>query len=302
MADVSVVVVTYNALPYLTQCLDSVPGYETVVVDHGSTDDTVEHVRERFPDVKLVEQENLGLAAGWNVGMRHAAGRYFLLLNADAWPLDDAIAKLVDFAETRPDAAAVGPRLRYPDGRLQPSVRAFPTLWRLATDYLFLRKLAPGSRALNAFYGGGFDHNEIYEADWVVGACLLVRREAVEQVGPVDESYFLFNEETDWCYRCRQAGWKVYFYPAAEVVHVGSAAHQNRFFREQVRGYLVFFAKHHGWRQAQRARSLMLFAFRIRGLLFRGVRGQPYRDAARWLATGSADALLGRGGEHGNSA
>ncbi|MGH3131773.1 MAG: glycosyltransferase family 2 protein, partial [Gaiellaceae bacterium] len=220
MAEVGVVVVTYDAMPYVERCLESVRGHETVVVDHGSTDGTVELVRERFPEVTLVEQENSGLAAGWNTGMRHVSGRYFLILNADAWLVGDALARLTAFAEEHPHAAYVGPRLRNPDGSLQRSVRGFPTLWRLATEYFFLRKLAPRSRALNAFYAGGFDHDSVREAEYLTGACMLVRREAVEQVGPLDERFFLFSEETDWCFRFRAAGWAVLFYPGAEAVHV----------------------------------------------------------------------------------
>jgi GT2 family glycosyltransferase len=212
-----------------------------IVVDRGSSDGTAELVRQRFPQVRLVEQENRGLAAGRNAGMPLASARYYLLLNADAWLEPGAIAELVAFADEHPDAAVVGPRLRYPDGRLQPSVRAFPTLWRLATDYLFLRRLAPRSRVFNDFYGAGFPHDRVRTVDWLVGACLLVRSEAVQSVGDVDERYFLFTEETEWCYRLREAGWNIYFDPHAEVVPVGGAAHQGRFFREQVRGYLRFF-------------------------------------------------------------
>src|SRR5438105_6339071 len=136
MSDVSVVVVTYNAMPWLERCLDSVAAYETIVVDHGSTDGTLEHVRSR-PGVRLIEQENSGFGAGSNAGMRVASGRYFLLLNPDAWAVGDAVEQLAAFADQHPGAAVVGPRLLKEDGTLQRSVRGFPTLWRLATQYLF---------------------------------------------------------------------------------------------------------------------------------------------------------------------
>jgi GT2 family glycosyltransferase len=292
--DVSAVVVTYDALPWLERCLESVAGLETVVVDHGSTDGTVELVRERFPDARLLERENRGLGAGWNAGMEVAGGRYLLLLNADAWATGDAVATLAAFAEARPDAALVGPRLRNPDGTLQRSVRGFPTPWRLATEYFFLRKLAPRSRALNGFYAGGFDHDRAAEVEWLMGACMLVRRAAVDEVGPLDEGFFLFSEETDWCWRFREAGWRVWFCPDAEVVHVGGASHGGRMFRENVRGNLRFLAKHRGPRDAERARRLMLVALRLRGLLFRGARGAMYRDAARMLAGRPVAAVLDR--------
>ena len=114
----------------------------------------------------------------------------------------------------------------------------------------------------------------------------------MRRAGNVDERYFLFTEETEWCYRFREAGWKIYFNPHAEVVHVGGAAHQGRFFREQVRGYLRFFTQHSGRRKAEQARRLMLFAFRVRGLLLRGASGDIYRDAAEWLASGTASSFV----------
>src|SRR5215210_7447374 len=129
MADaVSVVVVTYNALPWVERCLESVCGHETIVVDHGSTDGTLELVRQRFPQARLVPQGNKGLGGGSNAGMRVASGDYFLLLNSDAWAVGDAVERLAAFAEEHPEAAVVGPRLLNPDGSLQRTVRGFPTL------------------------------------------------------------------------------------------------------------------------------------------------------------------------------
>jgi hypothetical protein len=294
MPDVAVVVVTHNALPWIEPCLESVRGVPTVVVDNGSSDGSPDVVRELFPEVEVVEQENRGLAAGWNAGLERTSGRYVLILNADAWLVDDALAKLVAFADEHPEAAVVGPRLTNPDGSLQRSVRGFPTVWRLATEYFFLRKLAPRSRLLNAFYGAGFEHDEVREADFLMGACLLVRRDAIAEIGTLDESFFLFSEETDWCYRFSQAGWKVLFFPGAECVHVGGASHGGRMFRENLRGHLRFLAKHRGPRTAERARKVLLAALRLRALVFRGGRGRMYREAAAWLGSGRVPELLER--------
>jgi N-acetylglucosaminyl-diphospho-decaprenol L-rhamnosyltransferase len=290
--DVSVVVVTYNALPWLERCLESVRGHEAVVVDHGSTDGTLELVRERFPSVRVVEQANVGMGGGNNAGMRTAGGRYWLLLNSDAWVVGDALERLVAFADANPRTAVVGPRLRNPDGSLQRSVRGEPTLWRLATEYLFLRKLAPRTRALNAFYAGDFDHSSTREVESLYGAALFVRREAADQVGLFDEAFFMFSEETDWLHRFRAAGWSVVFYPDAEVVHVGGASHGGRLFIENLRGILRFVAKHRGLREAERARLLLLWSLRLRGLVFRGERGASYREGVRFLASGDVPALL----------
>ena len=137
-ARVVAVVVTYDALPWIEPCLESLRGFETVVVDNGSRDGTVDFVRERFPEVRLIESENRGLGVSWNIGLRATESRYALLLNADAWLLEGALDRLVDFADTRPRAAVVGPRILNQDGTLQRSVRGFPSLWRLATEYFFL--------------------------------------------------------------------------------------------------------------------------------------------------------------------
>ncbi len=289
--DLAVVVVTWNAAGYLERCLESVRGYEAVVVDNGSTDGTPALVRERFPEVRLIEQVNRGMGGGNNAGMRAAGGRYWLLLNPDAW-VKAGLQELVAFADAHPRAAVVGPRLLNPDGSLQRSVRGEPTLWRLATEYLFLRRLAPRSRALNAFYGGGFDHASPREVESLYGAALLVRREAADQVGMFDESFFMFSEETDWLHRLRAAGWQVWFSPVSEVVHLGGASHGGRLYAENVRGILRYLDKHRGRRYAERARLLLLWSLRLRALLFRGERGERYRSAVRLLESGDVPALL----------
>jgi len=290
--DVSVVVVTWNSLATLERCLASVAGYETIVVDNGSSDGTVAFVAENFPAVHLIEQENRGMGAGNNAGMRASSGRYAFLLNADAWVAGAGLEALVAVADAHPRAAVVGPRLRNLDGTLQRSVRGDPTLWRLATEYLFLRKLAPRSRMLNAFYGAGFAHDREAEVESLYGPALLVRRAAAEEVGLFDESFFMFSEETDWLYRFRAAGWKVLFTPAAEVVHVGGASHGGGLYVENLRGILRFLAKHRGAREAERARRLLHVSLALRGALFRGERGRRYREGAGFLASGEVRTLL----------
>jgi len=290
--DISVVVVTYDAMPWIERCLESVRGNEVIVVDHGSRDGTLELVRERFPEVRVIQQENRGMGGGNNAGMRAAQGRYTFLLNSDAWVVGDALDRLAAYLDTHPAVAVAGPRLTNPDGSLQRSIRGFPTLWRLATEYFFLRKLAPRSRLLNAFYGGGFRHDQTGEVETLYGPALLVRREAADAVGLFDERFFMFSEETDWTYRFRQAGWAVAFVAEADVVHVGGASHGERLYVENLRGLLRFFAKHRGLREAERARRLLLAALWLRALAFSGDRRRRYRDGARFLASGDVASLL----------
>jgi hypothetical protein len=283
MADVTAVTVTYTGLPWIERSLDSLRGVDTIAVDHGSTDGTLELVREKFPEVRVIEQGNVGYGGGLNAGFRASSPRYYLPINSDAWVVGDAVERMVAFADAHPEVAVVCPRLRNQDGTLQRSVRGFPTLWRVATEYFFLRKLAPRSRALNSYYGGGFDHDQSREIEWAMGPCFLVRREAADSVGLFDESFFMFWEETDWLYRFHRAGWKIWFLPDAEVVHVGGATHGGRLFGENVKALVQFFAKHHGSRQAARARRLLRAALTLRGALFPGARGRMYRAAARSL-------------------
>lgn len=286
------VVVTYDALPWIETCLRSVAGTPTVVVDNGSSDGTVALVRERFPNVQLVEGRNDGLAAGWNRGVEATAGDFVVILNADAWLREGALERLVETAHRHPRAAVVGPRLLNPDGSLQRSVRGFPTLWRIATEYLYLRKLAPRSRALNAFYAGGFGHDAERTVEWLMGSCMLVRRGAYDEVGPFDERYFLFSEEVDWIRRATDLGWTAVFTPDAECVHVGGAAHGGRLFRENVRGQLRYLLLHGRPGEAERTRRLVRAALVLRGRLHRGERGRQYREVAAWLGSGNVEALL----------
>jgi N-acetylglucosaminyl-diphospho-decaprenol L-rhamnosyltransferase len=285
-ADVSAVVVTYDGLPWIERCLESVRGLETIVVDHGSGDGTLDLVASRFPEAVVLRRENRGYGAGLNAGMQAASGRWFLLLNSDAWAAEGALDRLVEHAESQPRAGLVGPRALNQDGSPQLTVRGFPTLWRLATEYLFLRKLAPRSRALNAFYAGGLDFGRAQPVEWVMGFAMLVRREAVEEVGGFDEEFFMFSEETDLCRRLWDAGWEVWYAPEAEFTHVAGASHGGRLFGDNVRGHLRYLAKHHGEQYAERGRKLLLWALRLRGVLFRGERGRMYREAARMLASG----------------
>ena len=300
-ADVSVIVASHNTCAYLDRCLCLLgESHEVIVVDALSSDGSRELVRDRFPHVRLVElDENPGYGGALNRGIALASGTCLLLMNADAWPEEGAVERLVSFAGSEPRAGVVGPRLVNPDRTLQPSVRGFPTLWRLTTEYLFLRWLAPRSRVLNAFYGAGFDHRSQRDAEFLVGAVLLVRREALDEIEGFDERFFMFNEEVDLCYRARAAGWNVVFWPGAEFVHVGGAStapNWPQMYREQLRSHLLFLDKHRGAVQAERGRKLLWFAMRMRAIVFRLLgrrdRSRLSSEAAAWLGSGEAESLL----------
>jgi GT2 family glycosyltransferase len=302
VAAISIIVAARDARPYIEHTLVELgrTGHELVVVDCASKDGTTAFVRERFGETRLLElEENPGYGSALNEGVRLTSGDYLLLMNADAWPAPGAVEELAAFAETHPTAGVVGPRLLNSDGSLQPSVRGFPTLWRLATEYFFLRWLAPRSRLLNAFYGAGFAHDAVHDAEFLVGAALLVRRTAFEEVGGFDPSFFMFNEEVDLCYRLHRRGWRVVFFPGAEFVHMGGASTRldwSRMYREQLRSHIRFLEKHYGPHHAAHGRLLLLSAMRLRALVFSGERRRLSREAAAWLAANDARTLLGEPG------
>ena len=298
MTDVSVVIVSYESRELLGHCLAALAadagrtaGTEVIVVDQASADGTAAWLAAEHPEVRLVAlEENVGFGAGNNRGAAIAEGRWLLLLNSDAYVRAGAIDELVRFAGARSAIGVEGPRLLWPDGRLQRSCRRFPTVFRLATEYLYLRKLAPRSRILNGFYCGDFDHGEPRRVDWLTGACLLVRRDLFERLGGFDEAFFLSSEEVDLLYRARALGAETWYDPAAEVVHVwgGTAGRASALtLEEQARSHVRYFAKHASAATARRARVVLLAGLRLRSR-----RSAAYREAADWLGGRSVEDLL----------
>jgi N-acetylglucosaminyl-diphospho-decaprenol L-rhamnosyltransferase len=298
MTDVSVVIVSYESRELLARCLaslaadgDRAASTEVIVVDQASSDGTAAWLAREHPAVRRVElDENVGFGAGNNRGAAIARGRWLLLLNSDAFVRPGAIDELVRFAGARPEIGVAGARLLWPDGRLQRSCRRFPTVFRLATEYLYLRKLAPRSRILNGFYYGEFAHDAAARVDWVTGACMLVRRDLYERLGGFDEDFFLYSEEVDLLYRARALGAETWFDPAAEVEHVwgGSAGRASALtLEEQARGHVRYLAKHVSPASAGRARAVVLAGLRLRAR-----RSAAHREAAAWLAERPVAQLL----------
>ena len=307
--DVSVIVVTWNARDHVDPCLQAVLAAggagveaELVVVDNASTDDTARHVRDTFPTVRVVETgRNGGMAAGNNAGMLAAdpASRAFLLLNSDAYLHDGAIATMLERLDDEPagTVAAVVPALENEDGSPQRSVRGFPTLWRYATELLYLRRLAPRSRAFNAFYGGGLDLSRPQRIDWATGACLLVPRDAVDAVGLMDEAYFMYGEEVDWLRRMAQAGRGVCWEPRATATHLGGGSARSDWgslYQRQLANHVRYMARCESPRAARRLRRLLVWSMRLRAAtwhvaatLVPGSGRAVRRDRARAFAQGA---------------
>lgn len=245
----TIVIVSYNTRELLAACLASLAGAEAhiVVVDNASADGSAAMVRERFPAVELrALDENLGFPAGNNVALRAVSSEYVLLLNPDTEVLGDAVAALMRFLEAHPKAGAVGARLIYPDGRFQHSAFHFPTLPMSFLDFFPINHRLTDSR-LNGRYPRAW-YGRAFEIDHPLGACVMLRRAALDQVGLMDDGYFMYSEEVDLCWRIKQAGWEVWYSPEATIVHHQGAA--TRQFRGEMlvqlhRSRYRFFAKHY---------------------------------------------------------
>ena len=232
--DVSVGIVSWNVADDLRRCLDSLrsqespPALEVIVADNASSDDSVRMVREQFPEVELIENdENLGFAKATNQTLSAAEGRYLMMLNPDTVLEEESLRKLVAVADDHPEAGIVAPKLVYPDGCLQYSCRRFPTISAAVFRNTILGRLFPRARSAAEYVMADWDHESEREVDWVSGACMMIRREAFEEVGRLDEEFVWGSEDVDYCLRMHRGGWKVLFTPVTQVVHaVGRSTDQ----------------------------------------------------------------------------
>jgi N-acetylglucosaminyl-diphospho-decaprenol L-rhamnosyltransferase len=227
--DLSIIVVNWNVKELLRNCLKSLlsamtksPGLSTeiIVVDSASSDGSTDMVRTEFPQLTLVaSSRNLGYAGGNNAGVAKANGRYLFLLNPDTVVQPDSLTQLVSFLDAHPDVGAVGPRLQWPDGSLQSSRRRFPTLGSLFWESTLLGQWFPENRHIRRYHLADHPPDRTQPVDWVVGAAVMIRRQTWNQIGPIDESFFMYFEETDWCKRAGLAGWQTFYLPTACVTH-----------------------------------------------------------------------------------
>jgi len=271
--DLSIVIISWNTADLLAQCLASIytcppdNDFEVLVVDNASTDDTVQIVRQQYPQVKLLEnKKNVGFATANNQAVRHSTGRYVLLLNPDTKVKPGALKKLVEFIDTTPQAGAVGARILNPDESLQTSCYPAPTLAREFWRLFHLDALWP----YGSYHMSGWQIDRPREVDVLLGACLLLRKSALDQVGLLDENYFIYSEEVDLCYRLRKAGWPLYWVPQAQVIHYGGQSTQQvaaEMFMRLYQSKLIFIRKHHGGLAGQLYKLILLVTALVRLLV-----------------------------------
>jgi len=275
----SVIIVNYNVKEFLEQSLQAirkaaqVQETEVIIVDNHSVDRSVETVRENFPWVRLIANDtNRGFAAACNQGIRESGGEYVLLLNPDTLVQEDTFSTMVAYLDEHPDVGMAGCKILNPDGSLQLACRrSFPTLKTALPKVLGLSKLFPGSRLFGRYNLTYLDEDEETSVDAVSGSFMMVRRQAIDTVGLLDESFFMYGEDLDWCYRFKEAGWDVRYVPATKIIHYKGESSKLAPFDSYVEFYramILFVNKHFSTRWS------VTFSTIIRGgILLRGIIG-----------------------------
>lgn len=272
VADISVVIVNWNTSALLKKCLETLYqqseglNLQVLVVDNNSPDDSVAMVKSHFPQVELfASPENLGFAKGNNLALEHATGRWILLLNPDTEVLDNALQKLLAFGESLPaeKTGVICSKLLNPDGSLQRSVHEFYSFWR---SFIENRALA---NTVGKLFGSSnkpsyhWHHNQTAEIDWAFGAVMFFRKEVLDTIGGLDEQFYIYAEEMDYFLRVKKAGRTNWFFPEAEIIHVGGAASRQKkakMFIENYKSFYLFLQKHYG--------SLGYLSYRLRAMLY----------------------------------
>lgn len=235
--DLSIVILSFNTKDLLNNLLLSIKEsrlknftLETIVVDNASSDGTQRMLKEKFKWVKLItSQKNLGYAAGNNLGIKTANGRYLLLLNSDTKVLPETFIKMIEFMDENPEVAATTARIELPSGELDKAChRGFPTPWAALTYFSGLETLFPRSKIFSQYHQGWKDLNRTHRIDSPSGAFFIVRREVVEKVGLLDERFFMYAEDLDWAYRIKKKGYKIFYYPHTKIIHYKKQSGRKR--------------------------------------------------------------------------
>lgn len=256
MKNISVIIVSWNARAYLRDCLISLRETsaevvcQIIVVDNASNDGSPEMVAAEFPEVCLIQTgANLGFARANNLGIKQASGSYLAFVNSDVVIHQGCFNFLLECLESNPNVGLVGPEVFGGDGKVQPTCRRLPTLWSTAVRALALDTVLPRHSQFSQQEVTGKDERSPQEVDVLSGCFWLARREAVDQVGGLDERFFFYAEDVDWCKRFRDGRWKVMFVPAAHAIHFGGGSSANAPFRysiELLRANLIYWKKHRG--------------------------------------------------------
>ncbi len=290
MIDVSIIIPSWNAKNFLHECIKSIledtSNYqrEIIVIDNASTDGSPEMVVDQFPQIKLIQnEENLGFAKACNIGMRVAKGQYVVIVNSDVIVRKECISRMVAYMDQHTEIGILGPKILGQDGTVQRSCMGFPTLWNSFCRALALDTIFPSSKLFGGQLMTFWSHESIRRVDVINGCFWMVRQDALKNVGLLDEDFFMYSEDKDWCKRFRKEGWEVTFYPEAEAIHFEAGSSSNapvKFYMEMQRANLQYWKKHHNY-AAQicfKLISLMHHSFRILGQMILFIIRPPKRE------------------------
>lgn len=250
--DLSVVMINWRQRFHLERCLPSIfnknfnISFEIILVNKPSDDGTEVFIKEKFPKVKLIEHDKFGIAEMRNVGIKKSQGKYILMLDADTEVLEDSFTELVKFMDEHNDAGGGGGKTFKPDGSLELSCKRFYDLPTVVMRRTPLGKIFPDNKCEFLHLMKDKNHEEIFEIDWMAGACYLMRRKTIEEIGIFDENYYFGFEDVDWCYRAKMKGWKIYYIPAAKIIHHvqrSSAKGLNKMAIEHLKSGIRFWRK-----------------------------------------------------------
>jgi GT2 family glycosyltransferase len=268
--DLSIIIVSWNTRELLEACLSSIYNnppdgeFEVWIVDNASTDDTVTVVKSKFAQIKLIQNEiNQGFASANNQAIKECTGKYILFLNPDTEIRGDTLNVLMHYLDEHPRTGGVGPKLLNPDGTLQVSCYPAPTLFREFSRLFYVKRIS----ALGGYDMHCWDPDLDRNVEVIQGACLLLRKQVFDQVGLLDNKYFMYTEEVDLCFRLRKAGWELYWIPSAEVVHYGGQSTQqvaSKMFANLYLSKIQYFQKNHGSISASVYKLLLIVASLVR--------------------------------------
>jgi len=264
--ELTIILVSFNVKDLLSRCINSIvenniKSTEIIVVENNSSDNTISMIKNRFPDVTLIKNsENRGFAAACNQGIQISKGKYVLLLNPDTVIRSNTLKKCYEYMENNPDAGILGCKILNPDSTIAHSIRDFPNFLNVLFESLFLTKLFKKSRIFGKYHGTCYDYSEIREVNVLLGAFLFIRRKLIEEIGLLDERFFIYSEETDFCLRAKKNGWKNIFYPYAEIEHIHGGSTQ----KVRVKSFMYlhsslnkFFRKHYSYSYALLCRLIL---------------------------------------------
>jgi GT2 family glycosyltransferase len=286
---ISILIVSWNSRAYLEGCLESIRSAkpscveEIIVVDNASTDGSPEMVEQRYAEVRLIRAgANLGFAKGNNLAIRHARGSLLALVNSDALVHAGCLEQLADYMDNHPEVGLVGPRVIGGDGLLQRTSRHLPGVWNTLCRALALDRMFAGRWVFGGYEASPTMHEISHDAEVLSGCFCVARGSAVEQVGGLDERFFFYGEDIDWCRRLRDAGWRLVFLPQALATHFGGGSSSRtpaRFSIEMLRATLIYWRKHHSRAGAAVCRLLLIVHHGVRFLV---------RLPSRWSGSRSA--------------